>query len=79
MACFPIREPSIATLSDAPVSFRYGANKRRILVDALTARAILAVVAVVSDENRAKLERMIATPAGLSKVAGFALSKCSIG
>jgi len=78
MTCFPVREPSLAALTDAPVSFRYGSNKRRILVDALTARAILAVVAAISDENREKLERMIKSPSGLAKVADFAMSKCSI-
>jgi len=79
MTCFPVREPSLAALSEAPISFRYGSNKRRVLVDALTARAILAVVEAISDENRAKLERMIGTPAGLAKVASFAMSKCTLG
>ena len=78
MTTFPIREPSLAALSDAPVNFRYGANRRRVPVDALTAQAILQVAGAVNAENRAKLDRMLGTPAGLSKVASFALSKCRI-
>lgn len=57
---FDIREPSLEALKAAPVYFRYGANKRRILVDALTANAVLACYAAVSEENKAKFERMIA-------------------
>jgi hypothetical protein len=79
MTRFPVREPSLDALAEAPIYFRYGSNKRRVLVDALTARAILAVAKAISDESRAKLERMIATPAGMAKVASFAISKCSLG
>lgn len=79
MSCFATREPSIAALKAAPVMFRFGSNKRRVLVDAITAGAILAVHAVVNADNQAKIERMIANPAGLSKVASFAISKCKVG
>ena len=60
-AMFAIREPSIEALRDAPVYFRYGSNKRRVLVDALTARAVLACYDALKTkpENAAKFERMV--------------------
>lgn len=76
---FDIREPSIEALRSAPVYFRWSSNKRRTLVDALTADAILAVYDAVNPDNRAKLARMIATPHGLSKVAAFAFQRVKLG
>jgi hypothetical protein len=57
---FAIREPSIEALRSAPVYFRYGANKRRILIDGLTARAVLTCYDALSVEHKAKFERMVA-------------------
>lgn len=73
---FAIREPSIEAMRAAPVKFRFGSNRRVVLVDAFTASAVLAVHDAASAENQAKLDRMVRTPAGLTKVAAFALSKC---
>lgn len=57
---FDIREPSLAALRDAPVYFRYGSNKRRVLIDRLTADAVLICYnALEKQENRDKFERMI--------------------
>ena len=69
---FDIREPSIEALRAAPVYFRWGANSRRTLVDGLTANAILACYDAMKPENQTKVARMIATPAGLARMAGFA-------
>lgn len=79
MRQFDIREPSVEALRSAPVYFRWGGNKRRTLVDGLTANAILAVHDALNDTNKVKLGRMISTPAGLRKVADFAFSKVRIG
>lgn len=75
---FDIREPSIDALRAAPVYFRYGSNKRRVLVDALTARAILACHDALKPDNQAKLARMVAgTPGQLNRVAEFAFKHVS--
>lgn len=67
-----LREPSIEALKDAPVRFRYGSNKRTILVDALTASAVLACYVVLGDENKTKFARMVAaSPVQLHKVVSF--------
>lgn len=70
---FDIREPSLAALEAAPVYFRYGANKRRILVDRLTADALLSCYRSLKEpEARAKFERMIAgSPEQLTKLVAF--------
>jgi hypothetical protein len=75
---FGIREPSIEALRSAPVYFRWGGNKRRTLIDALTADAILAVYSAVNPENQAKMARMVATPHGLQKVASFAFQRVKL-
>lgn len=69
---FTIREPSIAALRAAPIKFRFGSNKRAVLVDSFTASAILAVHDAANADNQAKLGRMIKTPEGLQRVAAFA-------
>ena len=80
MPVVPIREPSIAALRDAPIYFRWGSNKRRTLVDALSAGAVIAVYDVVNEPNKEKLERMVArSPAHLAKVVEVCLSHCKIG
>lgn len=70
---FDIREPSIDALRAAPVYFRYGANRRRILVDATTAQAMLACYdALSSAEHKAKFARMVAgSPGQLNKIVAF--------
>jgi hypothetical protein len=70
---FDIREPSIEALASAPVYFRYGSNKRRILVDLLTANAVLACYRALSnDAAKAKFERMVAgSPGQLHKLVSF--------
>lgn len=77
---FDIREPSIEALKSAPIYFRYGSNKRRILIDALTADAILACYEALSAANKAKFERMVSgTPAQLHRVTDFCWKHVSIG
>lgn len=61
---FAIREPSIEALKSAPVYFRYGSNKKRMLVDALTANAVLACYNAVNEANQAKMARMVAGTQG---------------
>lgn len=79
MASFDIREPSIDALKSAPVYFRYGSNKKRILVDALTANSILAIYGACSADNQAKLGRMVSgSPAQLHRVAALAFKHTSI-
>lgn len=77
---FDQREPSIAAIRDAAttsnaVKLRFGSSKNTVLMDRFTASAIVAVYEAINADNRAKLERMVATPHGLEKVAAFALSK----
>lgn len=79
---FDQREPSIAAIRAAAtdsnaVRLRYGSSKKTVLMDRFTASAIAAVYDAVNVDNKAKLERMIATRHGLEKVASFALSKVS--
>jgi hypothetical protein len=70
---FDLREPSIEALRDAPVYFRYGSNKRRVLVDHFTASAVLAVYDALNGENQAKLRRMVAGTFGqFNRVVDFA-------
>jgi hypothetical protein len=77
---FDIREPSIAALRTAPVKFRYGSNKRTILIDALTADAMTTCYDALSDEHKAKFERMIAaSPVQLHKIVNFCWKHVKIG
>lgn len=77
MACFPLREPSFAALADAPVYFRYGSNRRRVLVDARSASAVLSVHAACNPEHQAKIERMVAgSLEQLKRVIGFSIDVC---
>lgn len=76
---FPLREPSIDALRNGPVYFRYGSNKRRVLVDGLTASAIVTIYEALNEENKAKAGRLITTPHGLNKLAGLAFKHCTIG
>lgn len=76
---FDIREPSIEALKQAPVYFRYGANKRRILVDALTADAILTVYGALNPDNQAKFERLVSgSPEHLQRAASFAFKHARV-
>jgi hypothetical protein len=80
MRQFDIREPSIEALRSAPVYFRYGANKRRILIDAMTASAVLACYDALSTDHKAKFERMVAGgPNQLNKVVNFCWKHVRIG
>ena len=78
---FDIREPSVTALRAAPIYFRYGSNRNRILIDALTARALLVCYdALSSDELKGKFERMIShSPARLYKVVSFCWSHVKMG
>jgi len=76
---FDTREASIEALRAAPVKFRFGSNKRRMLVDSFTASAILAVFDACNADNQAKIGRMIQTPGGLMKVAKIAFSCVKTG
>jgi len=74
------REPSIGAFHDAPVYFRYGSNKRRVLIDALTASAVLACYNAASPGNRAKLARMVSgSPEQLDRVISFCWKHVRIG
>lgn len=80
MACFPIREPSIEALKNAPIYFRYGSSKKRVLVDGITAQAVLAVYGACETEQQAKLERMVAGSfAQFARVAEFSMKRCRVG
>ena len=77
---FDVREPSLEALKAAPVYFRYGSNKRRILVDAMTASAVLACHGALSADNQAKFERMVAgTPRQFRRVVDFCWKHVKIG
>lgn len=78
---FDIREPSLEALNSAPIYFRYGSNKRRVLVDGLTARAVLACYdALQTPEAKAKFERMTAGSAGqFSKLVDFCWKHVKMG
>jgi hypothetical protein len=78
---FDIREPSLAALRDAPIYFRYGSNKRRVLIDRLTADAVLACYdALGTIEAKAKFERMIAGgPNQLTRLVNFCWKHVKIG
>lgn len=77
---FDIREPSIEALRSAPVYFRYGNNKRRILIDALTANAVLACYDAISAEHKAKFERMVAGgPNQLNRIVEFCWKHVKVG
>jgi hypothetical protein len=74
---FDIREPSIEALSVAPIYFRYGSNKNKVLVDMSTANAMLAVYKALSPEMQAKFARMLNKPATLTRLVDFCWSKVS--
>lgn len=76
---FDLREPSIDALRDAPIRFRYG--KRRVLVDQLTASAVLACYdALTKDELKQKVARMVAgSPGQFQKVVAVAWKFARIG
>jgi len=72
MTCFDIREPSIEALKSAPCYFRYGSNKRKILIDGLTANAVLTCYNALSAEHKAKFERMVSGgPNQLTRIVDF--------
>lgn len=81
---FPIRESSFNAIRDAAtkgaVRFRYGSNRRLVLVDSLTARAICAVHDALQTEGKAKLVRMVsAGPVQLQRVASFCMQRVKLG
>jgi len=52
--------------------FKWASEKKSVLCDLFTASAIIAVYDALNDENKAKVERMVAaSPMLFSKVAGF--------
>ena len=69
---FDIREPSVEALRAAPVYFRYGSNRNRVLIDALTARALLACHDALSEDNRTKFEPLLRKPHTLNKLVSLA-------
>lgn len=78
-----IREPSFQAVTDVMTQrqaayFRYGSNRRLVLVDLFTASAIATCHAALSNANKAKLERMCAASAGqFKKVAAVCLRNVS--
>lgn len=82
MSMFPVREPSIDALRTAPIYFRYGSSKRKILIDKLTSDAMLAVYAALAPNpnNQAKFARMVAGDAAqLQRVVSFTWKHVKIG
>lgn len=77
---FDERKPTIEALRAAPVRLRYTVNGkvRRVLMDELTARAILAVYNAVSEPLRPKLEAMLSDHNKLGKLTDFCWSKVKI-
>lgn len=81
---FVTRLPSIAALRDAPIKFRYrgsGKKTRTVLVDALTAQAVLVCYdAVQNPETKAKIERMVAgSPVQFRRIVDVAWKHVRIG
>lgn len=84
---FATRQPSIAALRDAPIKFRYvlpingGRKTRTVLVDALTAQAVLVCYdAVQSPETKAKIERMVSgSPQQFRRIVDVAWKHVRIG
>ena len=76
MAAFPMHAPSMSALRQAPVYFRYGSNKDRLLVDAFTAGAIVAVYDAVNAGKKAEIEGMVSgTRSQMLRMAAFCMSK----
>jgi hypothetical protein len=73
---FETREPSIEALRNAPVKLRYTVNgkTRRILMDALTANAILTVYDAVAGDLKTMLETALKNPAKLNKLVTLCFS-----
>jgi len=78
---FDIREPSVEALRSGACYFRYGSNKRKILMDATTASAVLACYdALSTPEAKAKFERMVAgSPGQLKRVVDFCWKHVKMG
>lgn len=77
---FDTREPTIDALRHAPVKLRYTVNgkTRRILMDGLTARAIVTVYDAVADDLKAKIETALRNPAKLHRLAALCFSKVTL-
>lgn len=70
---FPERTPGVDALREAPIYFRYGNRKKRVLIDSFTASAILAVYTAANPDNQAKIARMVnGTFDQFSRVANIA-------
>lgn len=77
---FDIREPSIDALRVAPIYFRYGSNRNRVLIDAMTAGAMTACYDALRPEHKVKFARMIAaSPGQLRKIVDFCWKHVTIG
>lgn len=74
---FDVRDPTIDALRAAPVKLRYrpAGKVQKVLVDAFTASAILAVHKAANPQNQAKMERMLADPAKVHRLIGFCFSQ----
>jgi hypothetical protein len=76
---FDIREPSIEALKSAPIYFRYGSNKRKILIDLLTANAVLACYNALSPDSKLSFERMVCgSPEQLDRIVNFCWKQVKI-
>ena len=85
--------PSLDALKSAPVKFHYKAvkyedakgvtvmrGKHTVLIDAMTAQAILKIHEAANEDNKAKMERMIsASPVTLRRLVDFCWKHVKIG
>lgn len=79
MRQFDIREPSVEALKDAPVYFRYSSNKNKVLIDGLTAQALLTVYENLNSANQARFPALLSTPARLTKLVDFCWKNVKMG
>jgi hypothetical protein len=80
---YPIRIASIDAVrlvqNEGPIRLRWPGSNKTTLLDGLTASAIVAVYNALSDEHKAKCERMLkASPVQFSKIASFCFKHVKI-
>lgn len=72
---YPKRPPTIASvkevLTDGPVRLRFTDDTKTTLLDSFTASAIVACYNALSDENKAKIDKLILTKAGFFRFVNF--------
>ena len=81
---FAIRDPSIEAIRDivstrTGAKFRFGSNRKTVIVDLFTASAIVQVYDLVTEPNKEKMARMVRTAVGLANVSSFSLRQMRMG